>query len=484
MSRKPYTVIFSLERLVRYMRNLYRVKSLLLCVSTVLLLCACQDLTPPVNQSTTETTSMETIETDNSFETEVGKPSNVKVDAHTEMILPEADKLKWEYSTRLLANTVLLANDDVVVIQSDDAQIGGFHEYSYLMCLDAKSGESLWSIEVSFNSTVVHEDISFVLKNTGSGEYKLTAYDTKSGSQIWRSTYSKILESQQLFIVKDYLYLKVKYDENNSGLYRIDAKTGKTVEEHPIASNTYVYSNGKHLFFIDTDQAKIQSLSLKFKVLWTIDSIDCLFIDSNYEDTSRIIAYINNNLCYVDLAAGQIRKYQIENKDKADLIAYIKDSGTGSKYQYCDDFIVYDGWLSMIIGNRNYLLSTTNDQTIVSHADERIFLIGQDIIAYKNNVVTCKPLNVNNNKWELELTSDFKVMNDIASYKDMLILWGSNGYILCDSKSGCIIKQVLYKDSDGDRIEFYPRSYVFNLYKSERFLFLPRLFGLECYYLE
>lgn len=461
------------------MKISYMFRFLLIYLSTVLLLCACQDLIPSENKSTTQSTSIELG--NSSLDPEASDSSHIKVDSHPDTILTKADNLKWEYSAKLLANTVLLANDDMVVILSDDAQIGGMHEASYIIGLDANSGATLWSIEVSFKSFVVHADTLFILEELGNGEYKLAAYNTRSGSQIWASTYSRIVESQQLFIVQDYLYLKVKYDENNSGLFRIHVQTGITEEECPMNPNIYVYSNGKHLFFVDTNQGEIQSLDLTFNVIWKIDSIDYFFLDSNYEGTPGIIAYIHNSLCYVDLATRQIKKYQIENKDKSNLIDYIKANGTESKYRYCDDFIVYDDWLSMIIGKKNYLLSTTNSEAIISNEDERIFLIGQDIIAYKSNMVTCKPLNCSDSKWKLELTADFKVMNKIVSYKDMLILWVSNGYVLCDKSSGNIIKQVLYKNSEDYSIEFYPRSYVFNPYKSEKFLFLPKLFGLECY---
>lgn len=286
------------------MRNYFLLipKLLLLCLCTVLIFCACQDLTRPAKKSTTQSTSMKPVEPSNSSGTETGKPSDIKAEDYSEPILPEGNNLKWDYSARLLANTVLLANDDIVIIRSDDAQMGGFHDYTYIIGLDAKSGETLWSIDVSFDATIVQENLLFILKE--GGETKLTAYDTKSGTQIWTSTYRENREVTQLFVVQDYLYFKAKYDENKSGLYRIHAKTGKTEEEREISSNTHVYSNGKDLFFVDTDQGKIQSLDLNFKRKWIINSIDFIFIDLNDANTSGMVAYIKNNLCYIDFATG------------------------------------------------------------------------------------------------------------------------------------------------------------------------------------
>ncbi|HET8524368.1 MAG TPA: PQQ-binding-like beta-propeller repeat protein, partial [Thermomicrobiales bacterium] len=133
----------------------------------------------------------------------------------------------WTYQTNRPVGTALAVADGVVY-----AIDAAFDTPTMLYAIDAKTGKERWKAPASPNSAPVVADGIMYTSTVSVSEYKVVAYDAKSGKVVWDAKVPQLIGSSPA-VADGTVYIGGDFGQEGDAfpgvLYAFDAKTGKTL---------------------------------------------------------------------------------------------------------------------------------------------------------------------------------------------------------------------------------------------------------------
>ena len=157
----------------------------------------------------------------------------------------ESGELLWSRETKVAPLTL-----------TSDGERAFFHDGSKLVVVDQRSGKEQWASKpidrraaITFNfgpKLVIHEDIVLF----AGGDRKMTAFDTKSGKELWSAPHARggYQSPEDLLVQRGLVWSAPLTSGKDSGMWTgRDVKTGEVKVEFPPNVNTYWFHHRCHI---------------------------------------------------------------------------------------------------------------------------------------------------------------------------------------------------------------------------------------------